>query len=277
MLEMHGIKYISTARPGPKRGGGAAIAVRLENFTLSKLNIFIPKSVEAVWGLLRPKVIVGQVTTIIVCCFYSPPKSRKKNPALVDHMTETLQCLLSIHSKAGVIISGDRNSLEISALLSVDPALRQIVHQHTHGYKILDVIATNLVSYHNDPEIIPPINPDRPGYGVPSDHMGVSATPCKIGAPVKKVKVQKIIRPLLESLIPCFEKRFAELNFKDLSDQPVSQMVEDFQSKVNMIVNKSFLEKKIKISPYMMSHGSMKTKKFKETETTKISNPWERF
>ena len=165
-------------------------------------------------------------------------------------MTETLQCLLSIHSKAGVIISGDRNSLEISALLSVDPALRQIVHQPTHGYKILDVIATNLVSYYNDPEIIPPINPDRPGYGVPSDHMGVSATPCKIGAPVKKVKVQKIIRPLPESLIPCFEKRFAELNFKDLSDQPVSQIVEDLESKVNLIVNESFPEKKITISPY---------------------------
>ena len=48
MLEMHGIKYISTARPGSKRGGGAAIAVRQENFTLSKLNIFIPKSVENV-------------------------------------------------------------------------------------------------------------------------------------------------------------------------------------------------------------------------------------
>ena len=34
MLEMHGIKYISTPRPGPKRGGGAAIAVRLENFSI---------------------------------------------------------------------------------------------------------------------------------------------------------------------------------------------------------------------------------------------------
>ena len=42
MLELNGIKYISTPRPGAQRGGGAAI--------VSKLNIASPKSVEVVWG-----------------------------------------------------------------------------------------------------------------------------------------------------------------------------------------------------------------------------------
>ena len=51
MLEMKGVKYISTPCPGAKRGGGAAIAVRMEKFNISKLNIPIPKSVEVVWGL----------------------------------------------------------------------------------------------------------------------------------------------------------------------------------------------------------------------------------
>ena len=46
MLELRGVKYISTPRPGAQRGGGAAIAVRTEKFTISKLNIPIPKSVE---------------------------------------------------------------------------------------------------------------------------------------------------------------------------------------------------------------------------------------
>ena len=44
MLELRGVKYISTPRPGAQRGGGAA--VRTEKFTISKLNIPIPKSVE---------------------------------------------------------------------------------------------------------------------------------------------------------------------------------------------------------------------------------------
>ena len=123
MLEMKGIKYISTPRPGAKRGGGAAIAVRLEKFTISKLNISIPRSVEVVWGLLRPKFPSAKITTIIVCCFYSPPRSRKKGE-LVDHITETLQSLLNIHDRAGIIISGDRNDIDMSSLLSIDPLLR---------------------------------------------------------------------------------------------------------------------------------------------------------
>ena len=47
LLELDGIKYTSTPRPGSKRGGGAALAVRLENYTISKLNIAIPRSVGA--------------------------------------------------------------------------------------------------------------------------------------------------------------------------------------------------------------------------------------
>lgn len=74
---MKGIKYISTPRPGKKRGGGAAIAVKLEKFTISKLNIAIPNSIEIVWGLLRPKVTTGKISSIIVSSFYSPPRSRK--------------------------------------------------------------------------------------------------------------------------------------------------------------------------------------------------------
>ena len=103
LLEMRGIKYISTPRPGARRGGGAAIAVRLSKFNISKLNIPLPRAVEVVWGLLRPKSITSSISTIILCCFYSPPRS-KKNKVLIDHMTVTLQQLLTIHLGAGVII-----------------------------------------------------------------------------------------------------------------------------------------------------------------------------
>ena len=122
LLELNGIKYISTPRPGAQRG--TAIAVRLEKFNISKLNIPLPRGVEVVWGLLKPKIVTGNISTIIVCCFYSPPRSRK-NSTLIDHLTVTLQSLLKTHPNAGVIISGDRNSIEISTLLSIDPSLRQ--------------------------------------------------------------------------------------------------------------------------------------------------------
>ena len=144
LLELGGIKYISTPRPGTQRGGGAAIAVRTTNFIISKLNIPIPKSVEVVWGLLKPKIITGNIVAIIVCCFYSPPKSRK-NAALLEHITNTLQELRVTHPQAGVIISGDRNSVDMGALLRVDHTLRQAVNKPTRGHKILDVILSNLL------------------------------------------------------------------------------------------------------------------------------------
>ena len=34
----------------------------------------------------------------------------------------------------------------------------------------LDILITNMFSYYNNPIIIPPVQPDTPGQGVPSDH-----------------------------------------------------------------------------------------------------------
>ena len=250
LLETKGIKYISTPRPGARRGGGAAIAVRLESFTISKLNICIPKPLEVVWGLLRPKMSSGKISSIIVCCFYSPPKSKKKKN-LVDHITVTLQSLLISLNNPGIIISGDRNDLEISALLSADPSLRQIVQQPTRGSKILDVIITNLASFYNPPKIIPPVLPDKPGHGVPSDHNGVIATPISNESESSaRLKIKKFIRPLPESLIPAFEAKFKAHNFQALLSLSSSEMVEQFQTIVNNTLSDIFPEKKISITPY---------------------------
>ena len=79
LLEMKGISYISTPRPGARRGGGTAIAANPDRFHLTKLNIEIPKPIEVVWGLLQPKIKVGSLTKILLCSFYSPPNSRKNN------------------------------------------------------------------------------------------------------------------------------------------------------------------------------------------------------
>ena len=43
MLEMRGIKYISTPRPGARRGGGVAIVFSGEKFQVTKLNVEVVK------------------------------------------------------------------------------------------------------------------------------------------------------------------------------------------------------------------------------------------
>ena len=61
LLEENDIKYISTPRRGNKRGGGAAIAWNSNDVNIEKLNVNIPPSIEAVWGLYRPKNTNGSL------------------------------------------------------------------------------------------------------------------------------------------------------------------------------------------------------------------------
>ena len=53
MLEMKGIKYISTPTVG-RRGGEVAIAYSPENFQVSKLNVKVPSPLECLFALLKP-------------------------------------------------------------------------------------------------------------------------------------------------------------------------------------------------------------------------------
>ena len=199
MLEMQGIKYFSTPRPGAKRGGGAAIAVRPDKFTVSKLNISIPKPLEIVWGLLRPIEPTGQIRKIILCSFYSPPNSRKNN-ALIDHISVTYNSLKIQHPDAGTLICGDKNNLDENKILALDPNFSQIVSKNTRKNKILSIIITDLQSYFHVPNIIPPVPVDVPGKGVPSDHSGVLAEPITNENSQRKSQVNKIdVRPMPES------------------------------------------------------------------------------
>ena len=64
LLEMSNISYISTPRQGSKRGGGAAIAISSNKFSVKKLNIFIPTPLEIVWAMLRPIEHTGDIRKI---------------------------------------------------------------------------------------------------------------------------------------------------------------------------------------------------------------------
>ena len=161
----------------------------------------------------------------------------------------TLQSLLLSHPDAGVILSGDRNSIKISSLLSIDPTLQQIVRQPTRGQNILDVIVTNLARYYQEPVIVPPLVPDKPGHGVPSDHNGVCAIPITgRGSCAQRNITKKIIRPLPASLIQVFESKLAAQDFDILKHNQVDQMVERYQQIISSIFSETFPQKTITIS-----------------------------
>ena len=65
LLEDKGVMYISNCRSNNERGGGAALAVSLEKFNLKKLDITIPRNVECIWGILKPKTHCNEYNQII--------------------------------------------------------------------------------------------------------------------------------------------------------------------------------------------------------------------
>ena len=172
---------------------------------------------------------------------------------------------ISIHSGAGVIISGDRNSIEIPALLSIDPTLQQVVKVPTRGLRTLDVIITNLARYYHDPVIIPPIIPDNPVAGAPSDHSGILATPNTNSTQVtRRTKIRKNIRPLPESLFYSFEQKITtQLQKFSISNDSSSLIVQQFQDTLKSIVDDTFPERKIQIDSNDKPYFTEKLRKLK--------------
>ena len=159
----------------------------------------------------------------------------------------TLQSLRTIHPKAGVIISGDRNDLCIQKLLNIDASLKQTVLHPTRGTKILTVILTDLQDFYNDPIIVPPVSVDNPQTGVPSDHMGVVYIPINtVDEVANKQKVTRTIRPITDAGIRNIGQVFTheKWEFLDPSLSP-STLTSLFTSYTKDIINNFCPEKTI--------------------------------
>ena len=250
LYEMRGLKYFSTPRPGKKRGGGVAIVVDTSKYRVSKLNVPVPHKLEVVWALLRNKDANAKMRPIIMCCFYSPPKSKKKTK-LIDHMTLTVNSLKAKYPTASVIISGDRNDLRIDNLLNIDPSLRQIVQNNTRGASLLTIVLTDLYALYETPQIVSPITVDDPSKGgVPSDHDGVIVKP--ISSSSHKVSkhptIQKTIRPMPTSSINQFGQFITQEEWSFMDPTLTSSELTDvFESYTNKLVDIYFPTKEIRL------------------------------
>ena len=249
MLEIEGLKYISTPRASYKRGGGCAIVAHLPKFSLEKVDVKIPQSVEVVYGLLRPKQSSAQLKEIIVVAFYSPPKSRKKTK-LIDHIVSTCQSLLTKYPQAGIVIGGDRNEMSISPLLTALPKVKQLVSKATCNGKVLDVLLTNLHEFYCVPEIVPPVPADNPLQGKPSDHSVPVAKPhSTAGVNISNEYKTKITRPLPDSGVRQFGQWIVEEKWDCvLSKSSPSDQAMAMQKLLEAKLNEIFPTKSVRLS-----------------------------
>ena len=250
LLELKGIKYISTPRRTLKRGGGAALAVNQEKFHLDKLDISIPKKLEVCWGLVRPKESNSRIRKIICCSFYSPPKDRNRN-LLMDHIITTINLLMTKFDDPGIIICGDKNKTSINPILALSHTLRQIVTKNTHGTSILDVIITNPHMFYHTPIIVPPVPADNPLTGSPSDHLVPLAIPIKsTNEIITREYKTKHYRPLPESRIIEFGQWITNEDWEIIpSNSEVTEQVGCFQKLLEEKIKDTFPVKTVRFSP----------------------------
>ena len=221
-----------------------------QRFSCERFNILVPQNFEVVWELLKPKNLNPSLfKKIIACSFYSPP-TKGKHSKLADHIVTTLHMLLSKYPDSGIILGADRNNMDITPILNCGLKLHQIVDKNTRKDKILDIIIMNTSGYYQSPIIAPPIQPDNPSTGQPSDHSVPVCTPHtdRYTRPVRNYKIIKY-RPLPESSV----RRFGEWMVSEswntvcLEKSPTEQ-ARVFEKLLNEKLDQYCPEKEMKIS-----------------------------
>ena len=116
-------------------------------------------------------------------------------------------------------MGADKNSMNILPLLDCGLKLKQMVDKPTINGKILDVLITNLSGYYNSPVIAPPIGPDDPLTGKPSDHAVPVCWPHtdRHNPPMRTWKIRKY-RPLPESKIREFGQWITQQGWGQISN-----------------------------------------------------------
>ena len=266
MLEIRGIKYVSTPRPGVRRGGGTALACSQERFQLSKLNVQIPRPLEACFSLLKPRNPTGRINKFICCSFYNPPRSKFSNK-LAEFLATTISSLRSDHPGAKVIIGGDVNDMRLGLLQSLDPSLKQIVKGVTNKNqdKTLDVVLTDCPELYQEPSILPPMTVDEGKPGKDSDHNGVECVPRSNLAPQgSSLRDEITVQPFPESSLLKFGFKMADENWSKLAGAlNSSDMVSVFESRSEQMVLSQFPTKRVLVGPQDLPYFTEELRKIK--------------
>ena len=102
---------------------------------------------------------------------------------------------------------GDRNKMDTQPIQDALPRCKQIVTKYTYkNRKIHDIILTNMSHLYALPFVVPAVQPDVTGKGVPSDHDMAVALPLAgagVGAVTREYST-RTSRPMPDSAVKKF-------------------------------------------------------------------------
>ena len=249
LLLGEGLKFLSAPRPGGKRGGGCGIIADMTLYTLDKLDVTNEHKLEVCWGILRPKQANCAIREYIVCAFYCPPNSRKKEK-LITHIIVNAHRLLSKYPNCGLKIGGDKNSLNIAPILIALPKCHQMVVGNTHKEKCLDILISNISTLYQPVDIVPPCQPDDPTKAKPSDHLVPVCYPISgASGAVSREYETRSSRPLPDSGLREFGLWLAQQDWSVIPDDwDPDQMLQKFNEMMVTKIENIFPKKSVKIS-----------------------------
>jgi hypothetical protein len=219
---------------------------------MSKLNIAIPRPLEACFALVRPRTPSGKVHKFIVGSFYAPPRSRY-NGRLAEFLAVTLGQLRAEHPGCRVILGADINDMKLDALRLLDPSLRQMVTFHTNklATKTLDVILTDCPDLLQEPTRLPPLQVDPGKDGKDSDHYGVEVLPRTNLAPRGGSRRERIsVRPFPESGLARHGVALLEEEWPGMAEAGTStKKVVAFEERIQELLDRDFPSKMVSVGP----------------------------
>ena len=241
---------------------------------------------EITWALLTPKDVTADSVIQNIClgALYSKPNSRKKS-LTVDHIAETFN-LMNVKYPKGLhwIIAGDSNDMKLDGILKISPNFKSVVTKPTrlNPDNILDNIITDLSSYYQEPECLPPLEADDGSGGVQSDHLIVLMKPINVlNNKSTRTTREVTVRPMKESGILLFGNWLQTQDWKEVFNaQTVDEKAEVFQKMLMQKVDEYLPEKIRKISsddqPFVTDQiKRLKRKKGREFHKHRKSDKWQ--
>ena len=160
--------------------------------------------------------------------------------------------LYSKYPDSAIILGADMNQMDIRPILNCGLKLRQIVTKSTRKEKILDVLIMNASRYYNTPIIAPPIQPDNPNTGQPSDHSVPVCTP-HTDRYTRPARIYKIIRyrPLPQSSLSQLGQWIVSQPWDSLNDDlSPTEQAKVFEESLTNKLNLFCPEKELKLSSH---------------------------